>query len=89
MHIFIAGSTGFIGRALVLRLRRDGHQLTAWVRDEKGAKSRLGAEVNLLPIDRGDIALRDTLASCDAVVNLAGEPLIGRWTNRRRPSDPD
>ncbi len=84
MHIFIAGSTGFIGRALVLRLRRDGHQLTAWVRDEEGARSRLGAEVNLLPIDRGDIALRDTLASCDAVVNLAGEPLIGRWTSRRR-----
>ena len=84
MHIFIAGSTGFIGRALVLRLRRDGHHLTAWVRDEQRARSRLGAEVDLLPIDRGDHALRDTLASCDALVNLAGEPLIGRWTSARR-----
>lgn len=84
MHIFMTGSTGFIGRALVLRLRRDGHHLTAWVRDEEGARSRLGAEVNLLPIERGDLALRDTLASCDAVVNLAGEPLIGRWTSDRR-----
>ncbi len=84
MHVFIAGSTGFIGRALVLRLRRDGHHLTAWVRDEARARSRLGAEIDLLPISGDDAAMRETLASCDAVVNLAGEPLIGRWTTRRR-----
>lgn len=34
MKIFITGSTGFIGRALVLRLQRDGHRIVAWTRNE-------------------------------------------------------
>ena len=83
MHIFIIGATGFIGRALVLRLQRDGHDITAWVRDEERARGALGADVDLLPIEAGESALRDALAVSDAVVNLAGEPLIGRWTRMR------
>ena len=84
MKIFITGSTGFIGRALVLRLQRDGHSVVAWVRDEKRAASRLGADVELLSMEGDDAALTQTLSGCDAVVNLAGEPLIGRWTSARR-----
>lgn len=84
MHVFMTGATGFIGRALTLRLQRDGHTLTAWVRDEARAGAALGAEVDLLSVDSDDQALRDALAVSDAVVNLAGEPLVGRWTKRRR-----
>ena len=84
MKIFITGSTGFIGRALVLRLQRDGHSIVAWVRGEKRAANRLGADVTLLPLACDDTTLSEALARCDAVVNLAGEPLIGRWTAARR-----
>jgi hypothetical protein len=84
MHVFITGATGFIGRALTLRLQRDGHSLTAWVRNEERAGAMLGADIDLLPIGAGEQALRDALAVSDAVVNLAGEPLIGRWTTSRR-----
>jgi uncharacterized protein (TIGR01777 family) len=84
MHIFISGATGFIGRALVLRLQRDGHSITAWVRDEERARGALGADVDLLPVEAGEQALRDALAVSDGVVNLAGEPLVGRWTRTRR-----
>ncbi len=84
MKIFITGSTGFIGRALVLRLQRDGHSIVAWVRDEKRATSRLGANVELLSMDADEVTLARALSDCDAVVNLAGEPLIGRWTTARR-----
>ncbi len=84
MRIFITGSTGFIGRALVLRLQRDGHSVVAWVRDEKRALSQLGADVQLFSMDCDDAQLAQMLAGCDAVVNLAGEPLIGRWTSARR-----
>jgi uncharacterized protein (TIGR01777 family) len=84
MHIFVTGATGFIGRALILRLQRDGHTVTAWVRNEGRARGALGADVDLLPIDAGDQALRDALAVSAGVVNLAGEPLIGRWTRARR-----
>jgi NAD dependent epimerase/dehydratase family enzyme len=38
----------------------------------------------LLPVTAGEPALRDALAVSDGVVNLAGEPLIGRWTRQRR-----
>ena len=84
MKIFITGSTGFIGRALVLRLQRDGHSVVAWVRDAERARNRLGANVVTLSLLCDAGALQRTLAECDAVVNLAGEPLIGRWTTARR-----
>jgi uncharacterized protein (TIGR01777 family) len=84
MYVFMTGATGFIGRALTLRLQRDGHTLTAWVRDEERARAALGADVDVLSVDSDEQALRDALAVSDAVVNLAGEPLVGRWTKRRR-----
>jgi uncharacterized protein (TIGR01777 family) len=83
MHIFITGATGFIGRALVLRLQRDGHTITAWVRDEDRASAVLGADVEFLYVSASEGELRDALAVSDGVVNLAGEPLIGRWTRQR------
>jgi uncharacterized protein len=85
MRVLIVGATGFIGRALVPRLRRDGHTIVAWVRSESRARSLLGAEVELLPASRGPEALVETLGRVDAVVNLAGEPILGkRWTAERR-----
>lgn len=85
MRVFLVGATGFIGRALLLRLRRAGHEVTAWVRSEERARALLGDEVELLTIGSGDAAIDDALSRCDAVVNLAGEPLFGaRWTAARR-----
>jgi len=84
MKIFITGSTGFIGRALVLRLQRDGHAVVVWVRDEERALNRLGANAVTLSVSCDAGELQRTLTECDAVVNLAGEQLIGRWTTARR-----
>jgi len=84
MRVLIIGATGFIGRALVARLRRDGHIIVASVRSESRARSVLGSDVELLATSRGD-ALVAALATSDAVVNLAGEAIIGkRWTPARR-----
>ena len=85
MRVFVAGATGFIGRALIPLLQREGHSVVAWVRSEAGARSLLGAEVELVPADAGLDALVSEIGRCDAVVNLAGEPLMGgRWTAARR-----
>jgi len=85
MRVLITGATGFIGRALVPRLQRDGHTIVAWVRSESRARGLLGADVDLVPASSGHTALVDALGGVDAVVNLAGEPLIGkRWTPERR-----
>ena len=82
MRVLVTGATGFIGRALVLRLRHDGHEVVAWVRSPKEAQ--LGAEVELLPVAADDAALTRALERCDGVVNLAGAPIAGRWTPARK-----
>ncbi|AMY11830.1 Epimerase family protein [Luteitalea pratensis] len=85
MRVLIAGATGFIGRALIPRLQREGHSVMAWVRSETRARSMLGADVETVRADDGLDGLVPAIERCDAVVNLAGEPLLGRrWTAARR-----
>ena len=87
MRVFIAGATGFIGRALIPLLQREGHSVVAWVRSERSARSRLGADVDIVTVGAANDALVAALERCDAVVNLAGDPLLaGRWTEARRRS---
>jgi uncharacterized protein (TIGR01777 family) len=88
MNIVITGATGFIGRTLALRLARDGHRITGWVRDPITARSLLGPDCALVAV--GDVdGLNAAVAAADAVVNLAGEPIVGgvmrgRWTRRHK-----
>ncbi len=83
MRIFVTGATGFIGRALVLRLLRDGHEVQAWSRSQAKARAALGADVDVAGGD--DLALVRAIDGCDAVVHLAGEPVLpGRWTRTRK-----
>jgi hypothetical protein len=82
MRVFITGATGFIGRELTARLRAAGHQVTAWVRDERKARGQLGPEVGLVS---APVGLLEAIAKTDAVINLAGEPVsAGRWTASRK-----
>ena len=74
MRIFITGATGFVGRALTLRLLRDGHQLVAWVRSEARARQLLGAQIELARASDDDDALTRALSGCDAVVHLGNIP---------------
>jgi len=85
MRVFVTGATGFIGRALIPRLQREGHAVIAWVRSPARARGLLGADVELVRADSDGAELAAAIAQCDAVVNLAGAPVIGaRWTARRR-----
>jgi uncharacterized protein (TIGR01777 family) len=85
MRVLVMGATGFIGRALIPRLQCDGHAVVAWVRSPARARSLLGAEVELVHADTAPDGLVEAIERSDAVVNLAGEPLMGgRWTAARR-----
>jgi uncharacterized protein (TIGR01777 family) len=92
MRILLAGATGFVGRALVLRLARDGHTVTALVRSLARGRALLGADATLIELAAGEAApaaseaaLVEAVANADAIVNLSGEPIAGsRWTERRR-----
>ena len=85
MKIFISGATGFIGRHLILRLLRDGHEITAWVRNPTRASLSLGDEIKIIGGAKSYELQPGALEGFDAVINLAGEPIAGgRWTKGRR-----
>ena len=86
MRIAITGATGFVGASLAPALIADGHTVVALVRprrdrDPAALSERLGgAEVRTY--DALDVAAtRAALEGCEAVINLAGESVLGgRWT---------
>jgi len=67
--VAISGSTGFIGR-----------KLAAWLS---------GKNYEVIPITRRDFekgasGIAEKIAGCEALVNLAGAPVITRWTTKAR-----
>lgn len=85
MRIVITGATGFVGRRLVEALRVRGHALSAWVRSPAAAAKTLGPDVALIDASGGRPAMTAAIAEADAIVNLAGEPVIGRrWTGGQK-----
>ncbi|RMG14862.1 MAG: TIGR01777 family protein [Planctomycetota bacterium] len=85
MRVVLSGATGLIGRALGSRLAAKGHTCVALSRDPARARSRLpwAASVGGWVAAAGPPRSAD-LAGCGAVVHLAGEPVAGRWTRRKR-----
>ncbi len=79
--ILVTGATGFVGRALVADLLRDGRRVIVLSRDVKQARATLGARAWV--VDRLDDIPPET--RIDAVVNLAGARVLGLpWTAARR-----
>lgn len=84
MRFLVTGATGFIGRHLVVALERAGHEVVALVRDpERAAKVVPGAR---LLAWNGKVGLPPETAfgGVDVVVNLIGESLAVRWTEKRK-----
>ncbi|MCS6801507.1 MAG: TIGR01777 family oxidoreductase [Chloroflexota bacterium] len=79
MKVAITGASGFIGRKLAAVLRDAGHVPLAISHNVERAASALpGAEV---------ISFNQAIAdwpAVDAVVNLMGEPVTGRWTAEKK-----
>ena len=82
-RIVVAGATGFVGRALVDALAARGDQVTALVRQPEAAKLPSGVQVRRYDALAGDAASQ-VLDGQDAVVNLVGESIAGRWTARKK-----
>ncbi len=79
MKVLVSGSSGFLGGALCTALKTNGHQVIQLVRRRDGAAED---EVYWDPTN-GQIE-QDKLSGIDAVIHLAGEPVVGRWTAKKK-----
>jgi uncharacterized protein len=79
MRILITGASGLIGHALTALLAGDGHHVFKLTRSKSPAKDR-GVAWNP---DTGAIPKSD-LEGFDAVAHLAGENIVGRWTEAKK-----
>lgn len=81
MRMLITGGTGLIGRRLCGVLLAEGHELTVFSRNPASVPAKCGAGVHAL----GSLAEWRPDMTFDAVINLAGEPIIDRrWTAQRK-----
>lgn len=85
MKIAIAGATGFVGTQLVKQLQAQGDRVVILTRSPQSASNRFGQAqvVGYNPLKSGE--WQESISGCDAVINLAGEPIAEkRWTPARK-----
>lgn len=78
MNILITGGTGFVGKHLTLHLTKLGHNVCILTR--KPDKYEGYKNITYLDYD----ITANNLPKIDAVVNLAGDSLFGRWTEKKK-----
>ena len=86
MNITLTGASGFIGNALIARLKADGHQLYLLGRNPPKDSSLKFAKWDAM----GEaLPVADAIAGADAIIHLAGEPVAQRWSDdiKRRIRD--
>ncbi len=77
-RVLVTGGTGFVGVPLVNALLKSDYDVTVLTRNPARAERRLGGAVTCVP------RLNPAREPWDIVINLAGEPLNGRWTTQRK-----
>jgi uncharacterized protein len=81
MKIAIVGATGFVGSRLVEQLQAQGDEVLILTRNPGKATVRFpqAQVIGYNPLKSGE--WQKSISGCDAVVNLAGEPIAEkRWT---------
>jgi len=73
-RILVSGVSGPIGNAIVPALKDAGAQITRLIR------SRVSGDQQNIFWDPAQPLLADAVSGFDAVIHLAGETIVGRWT---------
>jgi hypothetical protein len=74
MTVVVSGATGMIGSVLVGRLQSAGHRVKRLVRKN-------AAQEDVLWDPAKGVLDISTIDGCDAIINLAGEPIGQRWSS--------
>ncbi len=89
MKIAITGATGLVGSRLVKKLSQEGHEVLVFTRNPNKAQKTFPAsaysnleKVQSTPQESGQ--WQQSVSGCDAVVNLAGEPIAERWSSQQK-----
>jgi uncharacterized protein len=89
MKIAITGATGLVGSCLVAQLNQKGHQILVFTRNPSKAQKVFPASgfanlevVQYMPQKSGE--WQQKISGCDAVINLAGEPIAERWSPQQK-----
>jgi uncharacterized protein len=83
MRVLLVGGSGLIGTSLAESLVRDSHQPVVLSRSPERQRPRPGVQV--VGWDGQTLgSWVEELAKSDAVVNLAGESIFGRWTAAKK-----
>ncbi|GCL54427.1 hypothetical protein NIES3806_17690 [Microcystis aeruginosa NIES-3806] len=89
MKIAITGATGFVGSRLVVKLHDRGDDILILTRNPDKAQriypKSIYPKIEIIPYiatESGD--WQKEISGCDAVINLAGEPISERWTSETK-----
>lgn len=80
MRILMSGASGMIGTAIRRQLEARGDEVGALVRGRGSSGLDVAWDIAAGTIDSAALAA----GGFDAVFHLAGEPLLGRWTDEKR-----
>ena len=76
-RILVSGVSGPIGSALLPSLQTRGYDVTRLIRGKSAAEGQIGWDP-AMPISP------DMVSGFDAVIHLAGESIVGRWTKTKK-----
>lgn len=80
-RILVSGASGPIGTALLPSLKSSGARIFRLAR--KGSKAPIPDEQQIA-WDPAQPILPETVSGFDAVIHLAGESIVGRWTDEKK-----
>ena len=75
--VLVSGSSGLIGSALCTSLSASGYQVTRLVRGTSSGENQIAWDLDQ-PLSP------ESVSGFDAVVHLAGESIVGRWTDEKK-----
>lgn len=80
-RVLVTGVSGPIGAALLPKLKASGAQITRLVR---GNSTHVASDEQAIPWEPAQPIAADLVSGFDAVIHLAGETIVGRWTAEKK-----